>query len=63
MNEGAYAGNHPILGRFHGFSATGITVAEFAKIAQSLHPIRAETAATPAAAQTSILKVHPKVLA
>jgi hypothetical protein len=55
------AGNHPIRGRFHGFSATGITVAEFAKIVQSLHPIRAETAATPAAAQTSMLKIHPKV--
>jgi len=32
------AQNHPILGRYHGFSATGITVAEFAKIVQSLHP-------------------------
>lgn len=31
---------HPILGRYHGFSATGITVAEFGKIVQSLHPIR-----------------------
>jgi hypothetical protein len=29
---------HPILGRYHGFSATGITVAEFDKIIQSLHP-------------------------
>ena len=55
------AGNHPILGRLHGFSATGITVAEFEKIVQSLHPIRAETAATPASAQTSMLKIHPKV--
>src|SRR6266496_2123512 len=53
--------SHPILGRFHGFSATGITVAEFAKIVQSLHPIRDEKAATPAAAQTSALKIHPKV--
>jgi hypothetical protein len=52
---------HPILGRFHGFSATGITVAEFAKIVQSLHPIRDEKAAAPAAAQTSSLKIHPKV--
>jgi hypothetical protein len=33
---------HPTLGRFHGFSATGITVAEFAKIIKSLHPIRSE---------------------
>ena len=31
---------HPILGRYHGFSATGLTVAEFEKIVQSLHPIR-----------------------
>jgi hypothetical protein len=55
---------HPTLGRFHGFSATGITVAEFTKIVQSLHPIRdgkAATPATPAAAQSSALKIHPKV--
>ena len=31
---------HPILGRYHGFSATAITVAEFEKIIQSLHPLR-----------------------
>jgi hypothetical protein len=31
---------HPILGRYHGFSATGITVAEFEKIVQSLRAIR-----------------------
>ena len=30
--------NHPILGRYHGFSATGITLAEFTQVAQSLHP-------------------------
>jgi hypothetical protein len=53
--------NHPVLGRYHGFSATGITVAEFAKIVQSLHPIRDEEVATPAAAQSSALKIHPKV--
>ena len=51
------AGNHPILGRYHGFSATGITLAEFEKIVQSLHPIRSE----PAAAQAAALKIHPKV--
>jgi hypothetical protein len=51
------AGNHPILGRYHGFSATGITVAEFGKIVQSLHPIRSEAAA----GQTPALKIHPKV--
>jgi len=55
------AESHPILGRYHGFSATGISVAEFSKIVQSLHPIRNEKAATPAAAQTSAPKIHPKV--
>jgi hypothetical protein len=52
---------HPTLGRFHGFSATGITLAEFAKIVQSLHPVRDEKATTAAPSQTSALKVHPKV--
>src|SRR5438874_1407511 len=52
---------HPTLGRFDGFSATGITLAEFAKIVQSLHPIRDEKAAASAAPQTSALKIHPKV--
>jgi hypothetical protein len=55
------AQNHPVLGRYHGFSATGITVAEFTKIVQSLHPIRDEEVATPAAAQSPALKIHPKV--
>jgi hypothetical protein len=55
------AQNHPILGRYHGFSATGITVLEFAKIVQSLHAIRDERAATPAAAQSSALKIRPKI--
>ena len=55
------AESHPILGRYHGFSATGISVAEFSKIVQSLHPIRDEKPATPAAAQTSAPKIHPKV--
>jgi hypothetical protein len=60
--------SHPILGRFHGFSATGITLAEFAKIVQSLHPIGGSKAPEPAAApadvpaaETSTLKIHPKV--
>ena len=39
--ENAKALVHPIRGRYHGFSATNITVAEFAKIINSLHPIRA----------------------
>jgi hypothetical protein len=31
---------HPALGRYHGFSGTNITLAEFEKIIQSLKPIR-----------------------
>jgi hypothetical protein len=38
--ENAKALVHPILGRYHGFSATSITVAEFEKIINSLKPIR-----------------------
>jgi hypothetical protein len=52
---------HPVLGRYHGFSATGITLAEFSKIVQSLRPVRDEKTAISAAAQTSALKIHPKV--
>ena len=52
---------HPTLGRFHGFSGTDMTLAEFSKIVQSLHPVRDEKAATPSAPQTSSLKIHPKV--
>jgi hypothetical protein len=59
--------SHPVLGRYHGFSATGITVAEFTKIIQSLHPVGTEkahtstlTANAPAAEKTP-LKIHPKV--
>jgi hypothetical protein len=31
---------HPVLGRYHGFSSTGITIAEFEKIIKSLKPVR-----------------------
>ena len=57
------AGNHPVLGRYHGFSATGIAVAEFTKIVQSLHPVGANGTATPAAPQSSppAPTIHPKV--
>src|SRR5262245_2651920 len=78
MNEekGKGPDSHPVLGRFHGFSATGITVPEFTKIIQSLHPIGSDKAprslATPAtnrpvreaaSSETSMsaLKIHPKV--
>src|SRR5262249_9805927 len=60
--------SHPVLGRFHGFSATGVTLTEFTKIIQSLHPIQGDkalaSASTPApapAAEMSALKIHPKV--
>jgi hypothetical protein len=60
--------SHPVLGRFHGFSATGITLAEFTKIVQSLHPIGGNKSSAPAStavavptAETSALKIHPKV--
>jgi len=53
--------SHPILGRFHGFSATGITLAEFSKIVESLHPIRDQKGAASAAPQASAPKIHPKV--
>jgi hypothetical protein len=56
---------HPVLGRYHGFSASGITVAEFAKIINSLHPVKSDPATgpkpAPAAASTASLKIHPKV--
>ena len=69
MNDekGKAPDSHPVLGRFHGFSATGITLAEFTKIIQSLHPIagdKAHTSTLPAnapAAEKSALKIHPKV--
>ena len=52
---------HPTLGRFHGISATGITLAEFQKIVDSLHPANSGPASTSSAAEkTSALKVHPK---
>src|SRR5204863_5860069 len=59
--------SHPLLGRYHGFSASGITLKEFEKIIQSLHPVGSQTATTsaasvtPAAEQSSALRIHPKV--
>src|SRR5215471_16345169 len=38
--------SHPVVGRFHGFSATGITVAEFTKIIQSVHRIEGDKSST-----------------
>jgi hypothetical protein len=31
---------HPVLGRYHGFSSTALSLSEFKKIVVSLHPIR-----------------------
>ena len=72
MNEELAKGedSHPVFGRYHGFSATGITLKEFSKIIDSLHPIghatavKSGTSATPstsAAEQPSAPKIHPKV--
>ena len=69
MNEEKGKGpeSHPVLGRFHGFSATGITVAEFTKIIQSLHPLGNDKAhissltTNAAEGEKSALKIHPKV--
>jgi hypothetical protein len=65
-DEGKGPDSHPVLGRFHGFSATGITVAEFTKIIQSLHPLGNDKAhissltANAAEGEKSALKIHPK---
>jgi hypothetical protein len=57
--------SHPRLGRYHGFSATGITLKEFEKIIHSLHPVASSTRATsptPAASEeASAPGIHPKV--
>ncbi len=49
---------HGELGRFHGFTGRKMTVAEFSKIVNSLHPIKgdAKTASAPPP-----LRVHPKI--
>ena len=39
-SEKAKALTHPILGRYHGFSATAISVTEFERIISSLRPVR-----------------------
>lgn len=52
---------HPVLGRYHGFTGTGITLAEFNKIVRSLHPVRSETGESSARVAAPSLKIHPKV--
>jgi len=38
-SEKAKALPHPILGRYHGISATALSLQDFEKIIASLHPI------------------------
>src|ERR1700682_277077 len=59
--EAKGAGGHPVLGRFHGFTGTNITLAEFNKIVRSLHPVRSETGESSARVAAPTLKIHPKV--
>jgi hypothetical protein len=55
---GRDAGTHPMLGRFDGFTGEKMTVAEFSKVVNSLHPIKSDrkTALAPPP-----LKLHPKI--
>ena len=50
---------HPVLGRFHGFTGTGMTLAEFNKIVQSLRPINPST--PPPKPSALSMRIHPKV--
>jgi len=52
---------HPVLGRFHGFSASGISIGEFTKIVQSLHPVGPSRQVAPKSASAAALKIHPKI--
>ena len=54
------AGNHPVLGRYHGFSADRNKLPEIRKYC-SLPPLRSVSAAH-AAARASALEKHPKEL-
>ncbi len=51
-----------VLGRFHGFTGTNMTVADFEKIIDSLHPVNAkEKGGAGSPAKPGPLKIHPKV--
>jgi hypothetical protein len=55
---------HPVRGRFHGFTGTGISVAEFKKIVDSLHPISIGESKSEKPKETGgapELKLHPKI--
>jgi hypothetical protein len=51
-----------VLGRYHGFTGTNMTIADFEKIIDSLHPVTAsEKGGAGAPAKPEALKIHPKV--
>src|SRR5947207_2560176 len=55
---------HPVLGRYHGFTGTNMTVAEFEKTLNSLHPIKTAAPSTERPKETGgapELKLHPKI--
>jgi hypothetical protein len=53
---------HGELGRFHGFTGAGVTVAEFQKILESLHPVKNSTSDKPKeTGGAPELKLHPKI--
>lgn len=49
---------HPVLGRFHGFTGNNMTIADFSKVVNSLHPVKA---GANTASASPPLKVHPKI--
>ncbi|HJX98354.1 MAG TPA: hypothetical protein VJ281_05720 [Chthoniobacterales bacterium] len=55
---------HGELGRFHGFTGKGISVAEFQKILDSLHPIKSDGSKSEKPKETGgapEVKLHPKI--
>jgi len=55
---------HTSSARFHGFTGTGISVEEFQKILNSLHPIRSGGSTSDKPKETGgapELKLHPRV--
>ena len=55
---------HPVLGRYHGFTGTNMSVAEFEKIMNSLRPVKTAAPSADRPKETggaSELKLHPKI--
>ncbi len=55
---------HGELGRFHGFTGEGISVAEFQKILDSLHPIKGDKSSSAKPKETGgapEVKLHPRI--